>query len=105
MSNVPVTTTIQLESPISRGEQQITSVTLRKPLAGELRGVALADLLKVDVSALHVVLPRITIPTLTAHDVSQLDLVDLVAIGGELVGFFMSKSERAAQSPASLTTL
>lgn len=91
----PNPNTYALESPIVRGEQRIDAVTLRKPAAGELRGVALADLLRLDVAALIVVLPRITTPALTQHDVSQLDLVDLVSLGGGVAGFFMSKAERA----------
>ena len=95
----PGTVTIALDTPIVRGEQTIDRVTLRKPASGELRGVALADLIKSDVAALHVVLPRITIPTLTSHDVGQLDLVDFAALAGEVVGFFMSKADRAALFP------
>ncbi|MFC3549447.1 phage tail assembly protein [Lysobacter cavernae] len=97
---LPTTATITLDTPIVRGEQKIESITLRKPTAGELRGIALADLLKLDVGALHVLLPRITAPTLTAQDVGQLDLVDLVAIGSEIVSFFMSRADRAALSLA-----
>ena len=44
--------TVTLETPIKRGDQVITSLSLRKPAAGELRGVALADLLRLDVAAL-----------------------------------------------------
>ncbi|UOF16453.1 phage tail assembly protein [Lysobacter capsici] len=97
MSNTQ-TTEITLETPIVRGEQRIERITLRKPAAGELRGIALAELLKLDVAALHVVLPRITNPTLTAHDVGQLDLPDLMTIGSEVVGFFLPKADRAALS-------
>lgn len=96
----PSTVSVTLETPIVRGETKIDRITLRKPAAGELRGVALADLIKSDVAALHVVLPRITQPTLAAHEVSQLDLVDLAAIAGEVVGFFMTKADRAVLSPA-----
>ncbi len=63
--------TVILESPIQRGEQTITAITLRRPRAGELRGVKLMDLLQMDVAALHVVLPRITSPMLTTHDVAR----------------------------------
>lgn len=87
--------TITLETPIKRGDQTIESVSLRKPAAGELRGVALADLLRLDVTALITLLPRITSPSLTAQDVQKLDLVDLSALGGEVLGFFLSKAERA----------
>lgn len=91
--------TVDLDTPLTRGEQTIGAVTLRKPSAGELRGIALADLLKLDVGALHALLPRITSPTLTAHDVGRLDLCDLLALGGEVVGFFTTKAEQASLYP------
>lgn len=93
---------VTLESPLQRGDQTIDSIVLRKPAAGELRGIALADLLRLDVAALIAVLPRITSPTLTSQDVQQLDLVDLTALGTEVLGFFMSKADRAnlPQSPS-----
>ena len=52
--------TVQLETPIKRGDGHITSVTLRKPNSGELRGISLAELLQMKVDALQAVLPRIT---------------------------------------------
>lgn len=91
----PAPNTITLDTPLQRGDQAITQISLRKPAAGELRGVALADLLRLDVAALITVLPRITSPTLTTQDVQQLDLVDLTAIGTEVLGFFMSKADKA----------
>ena len=87
---------VSLETPIQRGDQAITTLQLRKPSAGELRGVALSDLLRLDVSALIAVLPRITTPTLTAPDVAAMDVADLTTIGVELLGFFASKAEKAA---------
>ena len=100
LSITPAPSGITLETPLKRGDQTITSISLRKPAAGELRGIALADLLRLDVAALITVLPRITTPTLTAQDVGQLDLVDLTALGGELLGFFVSKADREAISPS-----
>ena len=85
LSVTPAPNSITLETPLKRGDQTITAVNLRKPAAGELRGVALADLMRLDVAALIMVLPRITSPTLTPQDVSGLDLVDLTALGGELL--------------------
>ena len=92
--------TITLETPLTRGDQTITTVSLRKPAAGELRGIALADLLRLDVGALIALLPRVTNPALTTHEAGQLDLVDLMALGGEVVGFFMTKADRAALLPS-----
>ena len=42
--------TVQLDTPIKRGDGHITSVTLRKPNSGELRGVSLAELLQMKVN-------------------------------------------------------
>ncbi|MBK1616804.1 phage tail protein [Rubrivivax gelatinosus] len=87
---------VQLDSPLMHGEQRITSIVLRRPRAGELRGVSLTHLLQLDVGALQAVLPRITMPTLTRAEVDQLDPADLVALGTEVAGFLVPKAARAA---------
>ncbi|UNY41801.1 tape measure chaperone protein [Burkholderia phage Menos] len=76
------------DTPIVRGEQTITHVTLAKPSAGALRGTSLAALVNLDVDALRKVLPRISTPTLTEMDVTLMDPADLVALGGIFAGFF-----------------
>jgi len=87
-------TDITLDSPIKRGEQTIKSITVRKPGSGELRGCSLVDLMRMDVTALHTVLPRITTPTLTQHDVSKLDPADLTQLGTAVTGFLLPKSAK-----------
>lgn len=84
-----------LDTPITRGTQTIDAVTLRKPTAGELRGTSLADLANLDVAALQKVLPRISTPTLTEHDIAQLDPADLVQLGGIFAGFLITKAARS----------
>lgn len=86
--------TVTLDYPIQRGEQVISAVKLRKPSAGELRGIKLVDLLQIDVSAVATLLPRITEPTLTAADVNKLDPADLVAIGTHTASFFVPRAQR-----------
>ncbi|HEY4583065.1 MAG TPA: phage tail assembly protein [Lysobacter sp.] len=95
-SEAPRSVSIILDTPIKRGDQVIDKLSLRKPVAGELRGIALADLMRLDVGALSALLPRITSPSLTPHDVSQLELPDIGQLGGEVVGFFMTKADRAS---------
>lgn len=90
--------TVTLETPITRGEQTIEQITLRKPKTGELRGIALADLLRLDVTALQTLLPRISVPTLTTADIANLDPADCLALGAEVVGFFASATERMSLS-------
>lgn len=90
----PTSTEITLDQPIKRGEQTITAITVRKPGSGELRGCSLVDLMRMDVTALHTVLPRITTPTLTQHDVSKLDPADLTQLGTAVTGFLLPKSAK-----------
>lgn len=91
-ANTPlVTDSIELDEPIKRGEQTITEITLRKPKSGELRGVALADVLQMQTDALITLIPRLSTPSLTATEVRQMDPADLVQCGGEIAGFLLTK--------------
>ncbi|MDO8908901.1 MAG: phage tail assembly protein [Pseudohongiella sp.] len=85
------TQTIELDTPITRGSKTINHVDLRKPLAGALRGVALVDVLQMDVVALTTVLPRITDPALTEADIRNMDPADLVQMGAALTEFVTAK--------------
>ncbi|MFU3873527.1 phage tail assembly protein [Pseudomonas aeruginosa] len=85
---------VELDEPIKRGTQIIDVVAVRKPQSGELRGVSLQDLLNLDVSALLVVLPRITTPTLTQPEVARLEPADLLQLGSKVSGFLLTKRVR-----------
>ena len=91
--------TIELDEPFKRGDTLITSIEMRKPKAGELRGVSLVDVANLDVAALQKVLPRITTPTLTTNEVNNLDLADLMALGAEVAYFLAKKADRNLISP------
>ncbi len=79
---------IVLEQPIQRGEKNtITEITLRKPAAGELRGLRLGDLINGDVSANIRLLPRISQPSLTEQEAGALDVADLLAVADVVAGF------------------
>ncbi len=90
--------TVPLDTPIKRGMQEITSITLRKPNAGELRGIHLAELLNLDVGSLIKVLPRISSPALNAAEAASMDPADLLAIGGKVVGFLLQKQTKTDAS-------
>ncbi len=98
--NAPTSKTITLDSPIKRGDQSITSVTLRKPSSGELRGLNLTDLLQMDVNSLKKVLPRITSPILTEQDIDSLDPADLVDLGSSIALFLVKKANQEQPSPS-----
>ncbi len=91
---------IVLEQPIQRGEKTtITEITLRKPAAGELRGLKLADLINGDVNATIRLVPRISQPTLTEREAAALDIADLLMCA-DTVAVFLQKTGSTAESPA-----
>ncbi|MGE1563051.1 phage tail assembly protein [Pantoea septica] len=90
---------VELETPLKRGDAAIAQVELIRPSAGSLRGVRLADLASSDVDALLTVLPRITLPALTKAECNSLDPVDLIALGGKVIGFLQAKPA-ASTGPA-----
>lgn len=91
---------VTLDQPITRGDQVIEQLTLRKPAAGELRGIALAELPQLDVGAIIKLLPRITTPTITEHDARLMDPADLLDAGGKLASSLLKKAARAELSPS-----
>lgn len=95
MQNTENRPAIVLDTPIKRGDTEITEIQLRKPLSGELRGLALTEVLQMQVQALTELLPRISTPTLTKHEVSSMDPADLVQCGQEIAGFFLTREQRA----------
>jgi hypothetical protein len=85
----------RLPVPIKRGDTEISTLSLRKPMAGELRGVALSNLLQTDVTAILTVLPRISEPPLTQHEADTLEPENLVAVSGEIIAFFLTGEQAA----------
>jgi hypothetical protein len=82
---------VELDTPLTRGKQTVTAITVRKPLAGALRGVTLMDVMQMDVQALTKVLPRITEPALTEAELRNMDPADLVQLGTVVSGFLLAK--------------
>lgn len=85
---------VTLEKTLKRGDQLVTEITLIKPNAGTLRGVSLAAVANSEVDALIKVLPRMTAPMLTEQEVAAMELPDLVALAGQVVGFLSPSSAR-----------
>lgn len=87
--------TVDLDEHIKRGNTVIESIDIRKPSAGELRGVSLMDVAQMDVSALRKVLPRITSPSLTDAEIGNLSLSDIMQCGVIVAGFLLTKQQKA----------
>lgn len=86
--------TVTLAEPIRRGETTIEQLQLRKPKASELRGLSLQDVITSDITTLLTLIPRISLPPLTADEANELDPADLAELGGMVRGFFMTAAER-----------
>lgn len=93
------TVLIVLDEPIARGTTEITEILIRRPKAGALRGVSLLDVMQMNVTALQVVLPRITEPALTQADVAAMDPADLLQVGAEVSNFLVPKADRLTAGP------
>ena len=91
-----VPNTITLDTPIQRGTTAIAEIVLRKPNAGELRGLSLQRLHAAGADELLKLLPRITSPSLTPHECAQLDPADLSEAGGVVISFLLKKAVRDA---------
>ncbi|QND86517.1 Phage tail assembly chaperone [Chromobacterium vaccinii] len=101
MSKTTSENVITLETPIKRGETAIDSIELRRPGAGELRGLKLADVLQLDVDAAIKLLPRVTSPALIADEVARMDPADLLQCALRVQSFLLKKSDLSEiQSPA-----
>lgn len=85
---------ILLDSPIKREGGDITQLSIRSPVSGELRGLSLMQLLELDVTALHTLLPRITQPSITEAEARQLSPADLVQCGTRVSHFLAPSSLR-----------
>ncbi|GBU14565.1 hypothetical protein AwEntero_31660 [Enterobacterales bacterium] len=89
----PEENSVVLDVPLKRGDVEITEIQVIKPNAGSLRGIGLAALANADVDALITILPRITYPNLTKEECARLELPDLIALAGKVIGFLSPKQD------------
>lgn len=95
------TVDVTLDTPLKRGETEITTITLRRPLGGALRGTSTRRLLDMEVDDITTVLPRISEPALTPHDLVTMDGADILKLSGEVAAFLLPKAvKQAAQALA-----
>lgn len=83
---------VTLDESIVRGDTRIDQLKLRRPGAGELRGLSLAELTTLKTDAMYDLLPRITVPPITQAEAEALDPADLFQCSLEIAGFFMPVS-------------
>jgi len=98
MTTTTETVTIDLTVPIQREGEPVDRLFLRKPKAGELRGLKVEDLFATDVNTLFALLPRICTPFLTPQEIDDLESEDLLEIAGAVKGFFMPAAMKEAMA-------
>lgn len=90
-----------LEHAVMLGERELigagTTIMVRKPDSGAMRGLTLLGLSQMDVVALETLAPRITSPMIVKG--ASLDPADLMQFGTEVLDFLLPRSAREAVSP------
>jgi len=89
--------TVTLIEPVKKGDTEITEVQVRKPRAGELRGLQIAPLQMGDTNALIKLLPRITSPRLEENMVADLCSDDIAEFAETVSAFFTTSVMKAYQ--------
>jgi Phage tail protein E. len=90
----PQTITVTLEEPIQRESGPVTSITLRKPKAGEMRGLKVGELINGEVTAVLALIPRISSPFIAEEEANNLSSEDIAEIAGTVTGFFMTQAQK-----------
>lgn len=94
----PVFRSFTLDYPIVAGGQVAhdvgTEIRVRKPGAGELRGLQLQTLYQLDVASLEMLAPRITSPILHKQHVAAMAPSDLMQFGAEVLDFLLPKAAK-----------
>lgn len=85
-------TTITLEVPLKRGDNEITAITLHKPNAGHLRGVSLKDCFEMNTDAVVALVPRISDPQVTPQEMNKFDPSDLLQMASVIANFVLPPS-------------
>ena len=80
---------IKLKHPLARDGSQIETIPLRRPLAGDMKGVSQHDILRMVPEAVCTLVTRISEPMLPASQFWMLDPTDLLEVSGRVVGFFV----------------
>lgn len=87
--------TVNLDNPLKRGDLEITKVTLRKPMGGDLAGTNIGDLYNMNVVAMSKVIPRISEPMIHAPEFMAMDGEDIAALSGQVVSFLLTRRQKA----------
>lgn len=85
--------TVTFDEPITYGKDKLDKIQLRRPKAGDLRGVKLSEVGDLSTDEILKITPRIAIPAVTAGQLNELDSADLLKLGAAIAGFFNPKDK------------
>ena len=77
-----------------------TTIHIRKPGAGEFRGLQLLAVSQLDYNSIEILAPRITTPVLAKAHVAAMDPADLMQLGDRVMDFLLPKAAKPASLPA-----
>ena len=85
------TVKVKLPTPMMKDGKKITTIELRKPCAGDLRGLKLGDLCHMDFDTAYEILPRISI--LNDRDLLDIEVENLTPLMVEIASFFVNTKQ------------
>lgn len=81
--------TVVLGKPVEISGEMVSKLVLREPVALDLKGVKMLDLLQLDTAAHAILIPRICVePSMTPEDFGMFSGSSLVEVMSEAVNFF-----------------
>ncbi|MUK76207.1 phage tail assembly protein [Aliivibrio fischeri] len=85
------TVTVTLPTPFEKDGNTITEIELRKPNAGNLRGLSLLGVCEMQFDAACTLLPRISI--LNERDLLNMEVENLTPLMTEIASFFVDMKQ------------
>ncbi len=85
------TVKVKLPTSIEKDGKKIKIIELRKPNAGNLRGLNLTDICNMDFDAACTLLPRISI--LNERDLLNIEVENLTPLMVQIAGFFVDTKQ------------
>jgi len=80
-------TETELKNPIKRGSKEIKKITMQEPTSGTLRGLEVMALVRMDVTQVRTLVPRIS--NITEAEFDQLGPADIASVCADVASFFM----------------
>lgn len=85
------TVNVTLSQPFEKAGAMIDAIELRKPCAGDLRGLTLVDVVQMDFAACGTLLTRIS--CLNERDLLNIDVENLTPLLLQIAGFFVNTNK------------